>query len=145
MLRLLSRITFLGLLAVPHGLAQAAPPAHASPAASSASPATIPDLLKQADGFYQKGNFDAALQKYQELIQQNPKSPEAYSGLTRVYLKQKNVQQAFETVSMGLQMADSAPVRVALGEVDFRQGKISEAEREWANVIISGHPDARAF
>jgi hypothetical protein len=34
---------------------------------------------------------------------------------------------------------------VALGEVQFRQGKISEAEQEWVKVINSGHMDARAF
>lgn len=45
----------------------------------------------------------------------------------------------------GVQVADGPVVRVALGEVYFRQGKIPEAEREWVNVINSGHAEARAY
>jgi predicted aspartyl protease len=94
---------------------------------------------------YRKGDFTAATAKFQEVLRDNPKSPDAYAWLTRAYLKQKNVDQAFETVTAGLAANDSAPVRVALGEVYFRQGKIHEAEHEWVQVINSGHPEPRAF
>jgi predicted Zn-dependent protease len=77
-----------------------------------------------------KGSFDAAIEKYRQLLQEKPKSPYAYAGLTRAYLKKKDVTQASETVTKGLQVTDSWPVRVALGEVYFRQGKITEAEKE---------------
>ena len=110
-----------------------------------AEPAAGPDPLSEAKGFYRKGDFDRAIQKYQQLLQEKPHSPDAYAGLTRVYLKEKNVKQASDTVTQGLQLADSPLVRVALGEVYFREGKISEAEREWVNVINSGHQDARAY
>ena len=36
-------------------------------------------------------------------------------------------------------------MRVALGEVLFRRGKIPEAEQEWVNVVNQGYPVARAF
>jgi hypothetical protein len=36
-------------------------------------------------------------------------------------------------------------VRVALGELYFRQGKIHDAEAEWVKVINSGRQDARAY
>jgi predicted aspartyl protease len=65
--------------------------------------------------------------------------------MIRVYLKMKNVEKAYETATKGLEVADAAPVRVALGEVYFRQGKIREAEQEWVNVINSGHQEARAY
>ena len=54
-------------------------------------------------------------------------------------------QLANETISKGVQVADGSAVRVALGEVYFRQGKISEAEREWVNAINSGHLAPRAY
>ena len=73
-----------------------------------------------------------------------PKSAEAYAGLTRVFLKQKKAQQARDTISKGLAVVDSAPTRVALGEVLFREGKLTEAESEWLSVVNSGHTDARA-
>lgn len=92
-----------------------------------------------------EGDFDAAIKKYQQLLQEKPKSPDAYAGLARCYLKKKDVTQAYEAVSKGLQISDAWPVRVALGEVYFRQGKITEAEKEWIDVINSGHQAARAY
>src|ERR1700682_27143 len=104
-----------------------------------------PDPLGEARALARKGNFDAAIKKYQQLLQERPKSPDAYAGLTHCYLKKKDVKQAYETVSNGLQVADSWPVRVALGEVYFRQGQIPKAEKEWIDVINSGHQAARAY
>lgn len=140
------------------GQSQAASPATPPPAqqstalpsqpatSSSARPADVPpDPLGEAKALARKGNFDAAIGKYQQLLQERPKSPDAYAGLTQAYLKKKDVTQAYETVTKGLQVTDSWPVRVALGEVYFRQGKISEAEKEWVGVINSGHPAARAY
>jgi Flp pilus assembly protein TadD len=116
----------------------------AAPAVVSPSNAA-PDALADAVKLYREGQFDGAIQKYQQILAGKPTSSEAYAGLTRLYLKQKNVQQANETILKGVQVADGPAVRVALGEVYFRQGKIAEAEREWVNVINSGHADARAY
>jgi predicted aspartyl protease/predicted negative regulator of RcsB-dependent stress response len=116
-----------------------------APAAVATSVPAVPDDLTAAALLYRQGQFDAAIQKYQQFLTEKPTSSEAYAGLTRVYLKQKNVQLANETISKGLQAADGPAVQVALGEVYFRQGKIPEAEREWVNAINSGHLDARAY
>jgi tetratricopeptide (TPR) repeat protein len=116
-----------------------------APAAVAAAVPAVPDDLTAAALLYRQGQFDAAIQKYQQFLTEKPNSAEAYAGLTRVYLKQKNVQLANETISKGVQVADGPAVRVALGEVYFRQGKISEAEYEWVTVINSGHGDARAY
>ena len=116
-----------------------------APAAVATSVPAVPDDLTAAALLYRQGQFDAAIQKYQQFLTEKPSSAEAYAGLTRVYLKQKNVQLANETISKGVQVADGPAVRVALGEVYFRQGKISEAEREWVNAINSGHLAPRAY
>lgn len=107
--------------------------------------AALDDPLGDALSMFRKGDFDGAMRKYKQLIAEKPKSPDAYAGLIRVFLKKKDVNQAYGTVQKALQDADSAPVRVALGEVYFRQGKIPEAEREWVAVINSGHRNARAY
>ena len=130
-----------------------AQPDHAQPVPRSGASTTVastaftasPDPLGEANVLFRKGHFEAALQKYQELLQGQPKSPDAYAGMIRVYLKMKNAQLAYETATKGLEVADAAPLRVALGEVYFRQGKIHEAEQEWIKVINSGHQDARAY
>jgi tetratricopeptide (TPR) repeat protein len=116
-----------------------------APAAVATSVPAIPDDLTAASLLYRQGQFDAAIQKYQQFLTEKPNSAEAYAGLTRAYLKQKNVQLANETISKGVQVADGPAVRIALGEVYFRQGKIPEAELEWVNAINSGHLDARAY
>lgn len=102
------------------------------------------DLVTEAEAFYRQGHLDEAAQRYQQLLQVQPKSAEAYAGLSRVFLKQKKAQQARDTISEGLAVVDSAPIRVALGEVLFREGKLAEAESEWLSVVNSGHTNARA-
>lgn len=42
-------------------------------------------------------------------------------------------------------LADSPKVRVPLGEVEYREGSVSSAERDWVNVVNSDHPQARAY
>ncbi|HET7891197.1 MAG TPA: aspartyl protease family protein [Candidatus Sulfotelmatobacter sp.] len=101
--------------------------------------------LGEAGIFYRKGNFEGALAKYQEILKDNPKSPDAYAGEVRVYLKQKNVESAAQAVEEGLAQVNSPRIKVAQAEVWFRQGKISEAEKLWVEVIKSGYPEARAF
>jgi tetratricopeptide (TPR) repeat protein len=128
---------------------QAATPSSAAPSrsasATSSDSDSPPDPLGEARTLAQKGDFEGAIKKYQQLLQERPKSPDAYAGLTRVYLKKRDVARADETVTKGLEVSDSWPVRVALGEVYFRQGKITEAEKEWVGVINSGHQSARAY
>jgi tetratricopeptide (TPR) repeat protein len=106
---------------------------------------SLPSPLTDALALYRKGNFEEAIAKYQDILRDKPNSPDAYAGLVRTYLKKKDVQQAAEIANHALQAADSSPVRVALGEVYFRQGRIHDAEAEWVKVINSGHQDARAF
>jgi tetratricopeptide (TPR) repeat protein len=84
---------------------------------------SLPSPLTEALALYRKGRFDEAITKYQGVLHDEPNSPDAYAGLIRTYLKKKDVQLASETAQQALQVADSAPVRVALGEVYFRQGK----------------------
>jgi tetratricopeptide (TPR) repeat protein/predicted aspartyl protease len=117
-----------------------------TPSSASAKPSiTPPHPVDEAANLYRKGNFDAAIQKYQAIIEGKTDLAQAYAGLTRVYLKKRDVAQANATIEKGLQAADSPVVRVALGEVYFRQGKIHEAEQEWISVVNSGHQEARAY
>jgi predicted aspartyl protease len=128
-------------------LAREAPPSSQTTSDKPSNPALLlpPSTLAQALALVRKGDYAAAIVKYQQLLQEKPKSPDAYAGLTRAYLKQHDVNQAYETVTRGLQVNDSWPIRVALGEVYFRQGKIPDAEKEWVTLINSGHIAARAY
>lgn len=116
-----------------------------SPPGPSAPTTVLANPLGEAKILYRKGDFTGAISRYQQVLQQNPLSPDAYAGLIRVYLKQKNVDQAIQTAEKGLSQSNAPRIRVARAEIWFRQGKIHEAEHEWVDVINSGYPEARAY
>jgi len=107
--------------------------------------APVSNPLGLARSLYRKGDFAGAVAAYQGILEQHPKSPDAHAGLVRVYLKQKKVNLAAETAERALTQTDSPRVHVARGEVWFRQGRIPDAEVEWAKVINSGYPEPRAY
>ena len=109
------------------------------------SSAPTSDPLAEASSLYRKGNLTSAVEKYQQALQSDPKSADAYAGLVRVYLKQSSVDLASKTIEKGKAVSDSPVLHVAQGEVYFRQGKIKEAEQEWVNVVNSRHMEARAY
>jgi tetratricopeptide (TPR) repeat protein len=120
----------------------------ASTGAATAANAPAPpntNLLGEAMALYRKGDFGGAIAKYQEMLQQNPKSPDAYAGIVHCHLKRNEVDLAAQAAAQGLGVSNAPRIRVARGEVLFRQGKISEAETEWVNVINSGFPEPRAY
>ena len=128
--------------------ASTAPGAVASSNAASTAPpipAVAANPLGDASFLYRRGNFEGAMAKYQAILKDNPKSPDALAGIVRIYLKQKNVDQAAHAAEQGLAQTNSARMKIAQAEVWFRQGKISESEKQWVEVINSGHPEARAF
>jgi tetratricopeptide (TPR) repeat protein len=124
--------------------------AGALPAQSPAGPpalntSTSAEGLPEAFVLYRSGKFEAAAERYRRILALDPANPIAYAGLTRTLLKEKNIAGARTTINKALQTADSPDVHVALGEVEFREGLIAEAEGEWVTVINAGHPYGRAF
>lgn len=112
---------------------------------TSATASTIPSSpLEAALLLYRKGEFDSALAKYQEILKDHPQSPDAYAGMVRVYLKQKKVDEAAKAADEGLAHLDHPRLRSARAEVWFRQGRITDAEREWVQVVNS-YPEAHAY
>jgi tetratricopeptide (TPR) repeat protein len=118
-------------------------------AKASSTPSTtsvpLPNPLGDAMSLYRKGDFDGALAKYQEILKQKPNSPDAHAGIIRVYLKEKKVDEAAHAADLALAINDAPRIHVAHAEVLFREGRIEDAEKEWVNVINSGHEEARAY
>ena len=115
---------------------QEPPPTGSAPQSMVTS---LPSPLTDALALYRKGNFDEAIEKYQAILKDKPKSSDAYAGLIRSYLKKKDVQQAEDTATRALQVADATPVHVALGELYFRQGKLVQ----WGDVsVLNAMPPA---
>jgi len=140
-------LRFLLFVAAPllSSFAQVSTPAPVKIAAQPPAANVLSTGTAEALALYQRGKFEAAAEKYRQVLAADTKNSEAYVGLTRSLLKNKNADEARVTIDKAIQNADSPAVHVALGEVEFREGSITGAEREWVNVINSGHPEGRAF
>jgi len=136
------RCLSLALAIGSQALAQNAPKAATPPTDSQVS---VSDLLRQASEAYRTGRLDAAIESYQIALRQEPKSAEAYAGLTRTYLKQQKISIAAQTAGKALQETDSPVIHTALAEVYFRQAKMVESEKEFIKGINTPHPDALAY
>ena len=123
----------------------------AKPVAAQPDPTTI---LLDAKALYRKGSFDQSLARYNEVLKADPQSGDAYAGMVRSYLKQDKVHEADDAVRKGL-LADPAhpDLKVAEGELLFRQGEIPEAGALFNEVITTPPspaepnvpPNARAY
>src|SRR5262249_10767910 len=103
---------------------------------SSVPQATQQSPLEKAEQLYRTGKFAAAAQEYDAVLQAEPKSALAYVGLVHVYLRQKKSTEAYAAAAKAIELAPSLQAaHVALGEAYFRQGKLSDAEKEFANLV----------
>lgn len=119
-------------------------PAQDQPAASTSN--SIASTLQDALGSYRKGSFEQAIAKYNEALKADPQSGEAWAGLVRSYLKQDKIPDAADTLQKALSAKPSDPqIRVAQGELLFRQGKIVESEKAFVEAANSGQKLARAY
>jgi tetratricopeptide (TPR) repeat protein len=129
--------------ALPVAWQETKPSANAQSASTQNEPAAA---FKEAGDDFRKGSFDQAIAKYNEALKSDTQSAEAYTGIVRCYLRQDKVRDAAETLEKGLHAKPSdSGLKVAQGELLFRQGKISEAEKIFVEMINSGQAPARAF
>jgi tetratricopeptide (TPR) repeat protein len=121
------------------------PPPTTGSAATAPAPSTLSPLAK-AEQLYRFGQFDEAAAAYSALIQDEPTSVLSYVGLARVYLKQKKPADAYIAVTKAAAIAPALEaVRVVMGEVYFRQGKMPQAENEFATLVRKNTKEPRAY
>ena len=103
---------------------------------------------------HRKGSFEQALARYNEVLKIDPHSGDAYAGIVRSYLKQDKVHEADDALRKGLHADPGRPdLKVAEGELLFRQGEIPEAGKLFDEVITAPPspaqpkvpPNARAY
>ncbi len=83
----------------------------------------IRKLTDQASEFVKQEEYIPAEKIYIDIISHNPKSVEAYEGLGNLYRKNKQFEQARETLSFSLRLApNDASVLAALGELELELG-----------------------
>jgi tetratricopeptide (TPR) repeat protein len=149
----LSLATFFSAAALfaPTIHAQATPAA--GPQSSTASCSTIssapplPPPLAEAQDLARSGKYDEAIAAYSKIAESGGTSGAmAYSGISRIYLKEKKPAAALEAAQKAVALTPGKPPAiVALGEVYFRLGRMPEAEELFLSSIRQCAPDARAF
>ena len=110
---------------------------------------SVPDsfaVLSEALRLSRTGRFDDAIARYQSVLQQDPKSGEAYAGISRCLLKQEKIAEALDASNKGVAEAPaSSAAHSALGDALFRKGEIHDADVEWVKAANAPQHDARAF
>ncbi|HLW98444.1 MAG TPA: aspartyl protease family protein [Candidatus Acidoferrales bacterium] len=102
--------------------------------------------LDDAFKLYRQGKSDLALAEYNSIIAANPNSAQAFTGLSRVLLRLKRIDDSYAAAAKAVQLLpDLSDAHVALGEVYFRQGKLTDAENEFLTQVRANSSNARAF
>lgn len=113
---------------------------------STPATATSAASFSHAEQSYRTGKLDSAAAEYDALIAAGSEPALAYAGLTRVYLKQKKPAEAYTAASKAIELNPNlSESHIALGEADFRLGKIGEAENEFVTLIRTNTASARAY
>src|SRR5271157_633339 len=96
--------------------------------ADDTKPPDNPDLVA-ANQLLQSGNFADAIVMYQHALKTDPKLVAAQAGLVLAYLRNGQVDEAYELAKSSLAaQPNSAPRLSAMGAVQYRRGEIPEAE-----------------
>jgi|HubBroStandDraft_6_1064221.scaffolds.fasta_scaffold175569_1 tetratricopeptide (TPR) repeat protein len=100
--------------------------------AQAATPAAQNSELAAADQLFVSGNLAEAAAKYQAIVNTNPSSVAAQVGLIRAYLIQQKLNEAQSAANAALAVLPNAPLVLAtVGDLQFRLGKIPDAERSY--------------
>ena len=111
----------------------------------SIAPAVVPPEALAAQ-LFRSGNYPAAAEQYKAILKTNVGDAAASAGLARVYLAQGKVAEALVAATKAVESAPAlATGRTTLGDVYLRQGKLSDAEREYLTPVRAGIVDARAY
>ena len=102
--------------------------------------------LDAANQLYREGKLADAAEAFKAIIKSDDQSALAYVGLARVCLALKNPEEAAAAAQTAAKLAPGLDaVHVALGEVYFRQGKLTEAENEFTPLVKANSKEARAY
>ena len=117
---------------------------------ATSNPASIAPAVdarpKEAQQLFRDGQFNNALDLYQQIIATGKASATTYAEFTRVYLKLNLPDHALEAALKATLLDSSLPAaHSALGEAYLREGKLVEARTEFLSLVQKGQADARAY
>ncbi|MDH5731281.1 MAG: tetratricopeptide repeat protein, partial [Gammaproteobacteria bacterium] len=104
----------------------------------------IDSLLDEGVGYTRQGNFDRALQKFNEMLLLEPKHPEAFFRIGVVHINQKKVSEGIKYIKKSIEL-DKNNVRYSLylGQLYEKQNEEEKAIAEYERMLASGTADKR--
>ncbi len=114
--------------------------------AQAKNPASQSSDLAAADQLFMSGAIAEAQTKYQAIVTTSPTSVAAQVGLIRTYLIQQKVDDALATANAALALLPNAPLLLlTMGDVQFRLGRMSDAERSYIKAQNLNPKDAAPY
>ena len=99
-------------------------------------PKSATDALKKGDSFLKKGDHDAAISAFTEVIRLDPKKAEAYWKRGRAYEEKGNHEKAIADCSVAIRLdSKNAPAYYDRGRAYGKKGELDSAIAE----LQSGH------
>ena len=100
--------------------------------AQTANSAAQNSAMTAADQLFASGKIPEAAAKYQAIVDTNPNSVGAQVGLIRCYLMMQRLDQAQSTADTAMALQpNSWLLQLTMGDLNFAEGKIPEAERSY--------------
>ena len=102
--------------------------------------------LAAADQLYRAGKFAEAEASYQALLKADANLVPAQVGLVRAMLRQQKIDEALDAVNAALAaQPNAAALLAAQGDVQFRRGEMSDAERSYLAAKKLDPKEVRAY
>jgi tetratricopeptide (TPR) repeat protein len=115
------------------------------PVATAKPVAANPDLAA-AGQLYRAGRLAEAEASYRALLKADPKLVPAHVGLVWTMLRQQKIDESLDAVNAALAaQPDSAALLAAKGDVQFRRGEMSDAEKSYLAAKKLKPKEVRAY
>lgn len=79
---------------------------------------SIEEVLEAAQQYVLEGNYEEAISAFNEAIGIDPKHPDAYNGLYKLYMNNKDYVSAWETIWKGIEAAGIDPENSTAADAD---------------------------
>jgi tetratricopeptide (TPR) repeat protein len=114
-------------------------------AGPSDSSARIQELFVEAQTEEQRGQLDAAVQKYQSILRLDARLAPAYNNLGRLYLQQSRYGEAIKVLKRALELQPNlVPTRALLGISLYQIGEYQMARQELKTALQLNPADRNA-
>ena len=109
--------------------------------------ADVGSSMRRGNHLFRKGEYEDALQKYQEALVEEPDNPAIHYNIARALYKMEKYDEAISEFQMGLLDKDKdfqADVFYNIGNCNFKKGQLDAAIESYTMSLLMDHEDIEA-